>query len=188
MKQDDEDWLRILAGETLPHADPATRLEAGLLRAAQLRWPQAVETVPPHDSARVRRLLARARDEGLLPQPFWRRLQFVRQPAFAFAVALCLAAGVGLLWQAHEQDVPVVRAGSDGIVLLHAAQPGRAADGIASELRSVGVEVRRYRRLGREGLDADLPQPPSPAQREVLVRHHVAVPDKGELRLEIAPD
>ena len=69
-----------------------------------------------------------------------------------------------------------------------AAQPGRAADAIASELRSVGVEVRRYRRLGREGLDADLPQPPSPAQREVLVRHHVAVPDKGELRLEIAPD
>jgi hypothetical protein len=63
--KDDNDWLALVAGQSVPDADLDTIREAQALRDAILAAQD--EAAPPPDSAAYNRLLARLRREGLLP-------------------------------------------------------------------------------------------------------------------------
>jgi hypothetical protein len=62
--KDDQDWLALVAGQSVPDADPDTIREARALRDAILAAQD--ETAPAPDPPAYARLLARLRQEGLL--------------------------------------------------------------------------------------------------------------------------
>ena len=79
----------------------------------------------------------------------------------------------------------VVREGVSAPVQLQARDPAALKRQIVEELRAAGVEATGYETLGVHGIDADLPQPLTPAVRSVLARHEVPEPADGVLRIEI---
>lgn len=203
--RDDDDWFEAMAGRPRPGTDPATLLEATWLRAALRAWPRELpEAAWPADAPEA--LVARARADGVLAGGWcagcgarWRRwVEAVgRGPRWAGALGLAAAAlGVAVVlgvWRpAHgpadgDEGVPVLRgAPADGVWLLQSADPTALRDRIAGELQSAGVTtLRRYERLGRLGLDADLPSPPPPALLEALRRLGVQPGADGSLRVEV---
>ena len=132
---------------------------------------------------RAEALLARARAAGLLarakpPTVSW------RWPALAAAglAGVVLAAGL-LLRPSGEPET--VRSSPGEVVRLTAADPSATAQRILHDLRAAGVEATPYERLGRQGIDADLPQPLPSAVRSVLRRHGIPEPVDGVLQVEI---
>lgn len=202
--RDDEDWFEAVAGRPRPGTDPATLLEATWLRAAVRTWPRDLpDATWPADAPDA--LVARARADGVLAPGWcagcgarWRRWveAFGRGPRWTGALGLAAAAlGVAVVlgvWRpAHEpaggESVPVLRgAPADGVWLLQSADPAALRERIAGELQAAGVTgLRRYERLGRLGLDADLPTPPSPALLDALRRLGVQPGADGGLRVEV---
>ena len=187
MKLDDDDrWLEALAGRAPAGDDSPAAHEAARLRASILAREVAPSPlVPARDPRREDALIARARREGLIPAK-----REARRPAWAgWRAAAALAAAVTLvvigivLWPAPERET--VRGGPGEIVRLSAAQPQELQSRIVQELRDAGVNAVTYERLGRFGIDADLPTPVPPAVAEVLRRHGIPVPRDGALSVEI---
>jgi hypothetical protein len=207
----DEDtcWLEALAGHTHPPSSPAAGesavapapyralvLEALALRdLIQSQQLDPVSTVPSVDAARERELIARARNEGLLPRPAGgtsavgcaapRRRWFAdTRITFAAAALLLAAIGVGL-WRSTLPPMETLRGVANGTVHLEARDPPALKRELAGELSAAGVRVSGYERLGHIGVDADLPQPVPAPVAEVLERHHIPIPADGVLDVEI---
>jgi hypothetical protein len=194
MDEDSEIWLEALAGRAAADDRRAPVLEAQALRATWLRMPRLdTASEPSRDERREAALLELARREGLLTDRThhrgWRaRLGIVAAwPTLGALTALaCSAVAIAILL--HPARRPeAVRGEREGLVILTAADPVRAKDELLAELEAAGVHATSYERLGREGIDADLPQPVSARVRAVLSRHHLEVPPDGVLRVEIAP-
>ena len=192
--EDDQRWLDNLAGRSPPGGDPATAREAGLLREALLAQAARDTTpVPGPDAAREARLIARAREAGLLPpEPAghgarrgWREWFAGRRTGFAFALAACLVLAVGIAIRPQHEPETTVRSGPEGIVRLSVPDPAAEKRAIIDELRAAGVDATGYERLGAQGIDADLPQPLTAEVTAVLHRHRITPPADGVLRVEI---
>lgn len=202
--EDDDDWFEAVAGRPRPGTDASTLLEATWLRAALRTWAPAErpDAAWPQDASET--LIERARAEGLVGRRAWCagcaerwRRWFGSSPRLGGAIglaaaALCVAVVLGVWRPAHEgadpDALPVLRgAPADGVWLLRSAEPEALRDRIAAELAASGVAVRRYERLGRFGLDADLAAPADKRLLDDLRRHGVQPAPDGSLRIEIEP-
>lgn len=178
MSDDDARWVEGLAGrdDALP--------EARVLRAGILARPVGpVETVPARDASREDALVDRARREGLLPKGsrFWDSRRVVA--TLAVAASLALAA---VIFTRAPHEPGVVRGVEAGIVRMEAANPEALQRTLLRELAAAGVQATGYERLGRYGVDADLPAELTPELRATLARHGIPAPADGALTIEIA--
>lgn len=191
MSRDDHDWADALAGRAPPDAASAALAEGRMLRDAARRWPAVP---PPLSLPDEQTLLARARADGLLaPRRRWcagcaeRWRRWRDSPRWLGGAGLVLASLLGL-WVAVDvgrapDDLPALRA-PEGVLLRSAADPAGARERLATLLAAQQVPVRRYERLGRFGIDADLPRPPPPALQALLRDEGLAVAGDGSLRVE----
>ena len=180
MNDEDARWVEALAGRD----DGSAPLEARRLREGILaRAVEPIEAIPAHDAAREAELVARARREGLLPVAtrFWDARRVVATLAVAASLALAF-----ILFPRHPKETDVTRGERGGIVHLAAEDPGALQRAILRELAEVGVAATGYERLGRFGIDADLPPGPPAEVADVLRRHGLPVPSDGVLTVEIA--
>jgi len=181
----DREWSDALAGRGEEHTT-AAHAEGSLLRRmlqAQLVQQGSAErataaSIATPDPMRERALIERARREGLLnARTGWRPM--------LMAAAIGMIA-VGIVWQTFITPEPViVREGAAAPVQLQARDPVALKRQIIDELRAAGVEATGYEALDVQGIDADLPQPLTPAVRSVLAKHYIAAPADGVLRVEI---
>lgn len=195
MTDEDQDWLDALAGRAPSGAHGAAGREAQRLREhiqRNVRLPEV--EVAQHDAQREAQLLERARREGLIdPTRLTRRTGRRLQPG-AFGGWVALAAGLGGIAVAltvflhgapQTQHLRGARE-NENVIRIEAPDPTALKIEILDELRAAGVSATGYERLGVEGINADLPKPVPPRVRDVLTRHHLSVPNTGELRVEIA--
>lgn len=186
MNHDDDAWLDALAGRP---AQGAAAREGALLRDALRRLPAPALAPPP-----VEPLLEAARRQGLLRRRWCpacaERWQRWRRRPWAWAGGLALAGALGWLavglqtLQPPPEGTPVLRAPVDGVWLRRVADPAAAREQLAGRLQAAGVTVHRYERLGRQGLDADLPATPGPALAALLRDEQLAPAADGSLRVE----
>ncbi len=184
---DDQTWFDLLAGRATSDNDPVASSEARQLRQRLLaRAEQRPDYEPTqHDRAREDQLIERARFAGVLPQRMVRRSP--RRNALnllAAAALICVAITAG--YQLRNARPPeVVRSGSPEVVRLSATNPLQLKYQIIDELRRVGIAATGYELLGRQGIDADLPQPIADDVRSVLQKYRIPLPVDGVLRVEI---
>jgi hypothetical protein len=148
--------------------------------------------------------IAKARAEGLLPEkisllsrakrylPGWLHhespvkgnspgLAESRSHSFRWAGAGGLAIMFGLLimvapWKINEPpEILTTREIQNGINVLHVAKPSVERDRLAQDLAKLGINAKQYQRLGRLGLDADLPKS-LPPELTKLLRHWAIQP------------
>ncbi len=201
---DTDAWLDALAGRrniAADDEDSAGVAEGRLLRVALRRWPVA-PPAPDADADRqqLAALLAAAHaHDRLAPSRgcpacqalarwlSWRRL--------AGATALVAAGWMTVVLMPSLTSMTPVPApgaadalrgaGTEGVQRLRAADPRALRDRIADELAQAGIESTRYERLGRYGLDAELPSVRSAESIRLLNRHGIKVPASGGLAIEI---
>jgi len=190
----DDVWLEALAGRVSPaqvsEQSRALALEAAALREF-IREEGSVSSldVPGVSAAREEELIARARRDGLLvsystnvrARPNLRRL------SLSAAAVLIVAVGIGV-WRASLPPLEVVRGVDHGTVHMEARDPAALKRQLTDELEAAGVKVSGYERLGRVGIDADLPQPLPPEVAKILARHQIPIPSDGALVVEIASE
>ena len=190
----DDVWLEALAGRVSPaqvsEQSRALALEAAALREF-IREEESVISldVPGVSAAREEELIARARRDGLLvsystdarARPSLRRL------SLSAAAVLVVAVGIGV-WRASLPPLEVVRGVDHGTVHMEARDPAALKRQLTDELEAAGVKVSGYERLGRVGIDADLPQPLPPEVAKILARHQIPIPSDGALVVEIASE
>ena len=194
IEEADDVWLEALAGRVAParvsEQSRALALEAAALREF-IREEESVSSldVPGVSAAREEELIARARRDGLLvsystnarARPSLRRL------SFSAAAVLVVAVGIGV-WRASLPPLEVVRGVDHGTVHMEARDPAALKRQLTDELEAAGVKVSGYERLGRVGIDADLPQPLPPEVAKILARHQIPIPSDGALVVEIASE
>lgn len=195
-RDDDADWLEALAGRARPGTEASTLLEATLLRSAARRWPAAIgenALLPPEEA-----VLARARAAAAAPRrrfcagcaERWRRW-VGRAPRLGLAAAALALALIVVPWLPgpgpdRDPGEPVLRGDHvDGVWLLRDAEPERRRDRLAAELEEAGLRVLRYRRLGRYGLEAEVPPPVGAAASAALARHALVPAPDGIVRIEV---
>lgn len=183
MRDDDDIWFDSLAG--LKGDEPEkTAAAARAVRSAILARIAAEE--PPEvggNAPRENELIARAREEGLLPPV--RTTRYRRLPAFLAAAAFAGLAVTVALQMRTESPSMVTRGAASGITRIHSEHPQELQQQLIRELKSAGVQARGYESFGRPGIDADLPAPLPSAVREILTRHGIALPKDNVLQLEI---
>lgn len=211
----DQAWLDALAGRTV-HGEGEDASEARWLREGFRRHappaPAGHATAP---EVRIQRLLARAREAGLLgaehPSPVVAGVVAPSRRAkrgagvgllsgrrLGVGIGLGLGLALALAWWSLRpaQRPPAVPAEafvlrSDGVLQRHAAdltQARQARDALLTGLRGQGFQAEPYELLGRPGIDLDLPQPLSPAQAQALQLQGIAPPAGGQLRIEFLPE
>lgn len=195
-------WLDTLAGRA---NDANDANDARVLRAALLARP-AIDAVAlqreigREDDARAGQLLMRARVDDVLgpalARPVPARPLEAARPGIArtsrrgLAAALLAASiagmAVALVWTLRPVgDTTAYRDAPDAVYRLTLAEPRVVRDQIVAALRAAGVAASTYERFGREGIDADLPRPLTPAVRAVLTKFGIPEPQDGVLRIEI---
>ncbi len=209
---DDAAWLAALRGHPVDGSPSPAAMEGMLIREAMLKWPPAREA-PMDDPARIDRLLERARAEGLLgespapevhredpsdpnrrrdgtPPAWWTRIKagsFVGAARASLAIAAVLVVSTSV-WLARPRPSPVeegsVRTAPDAVVVLRVRDPEASRRQLVDGLTAEGVDVTRYTRFGRLGVDADLPRPLPAGIAGVLQRQGLAPPVDGVLRVE----
>ncbi|OYU28979.1 MAG: hypothetical protein CFE41_03060 [Burkholderiales bacterium PBB2] len=208
-----EAWLRGLRGQTPPSdADLRSHAEGQCLQRALSATPVEPPAVSPHE---LELMLERAEREGLFRATGCQRCRVWREAlrdvwrapawrwggAFSGALALSLMVWLGL---PQQQPWPVddgapasastsgdggVTRGSDGVLQLRVPNPLAWREALASDLQAKGLEVRRYERLGRLGLDVELNGLPAERQAPVhaiLKRRGLPWPGDGVLMLELS--
>jgi hypothetical protein len=192
MIDDDDTWLEALAGRIEPAQMPGEQHRSLLLEAFALReWIRRQGSAPMPDVlsvdvARERDLVARAAREGLIAQPAAGRRSRIALHRFSLAAAALLVVAVGIgFWQSIRVPQETLRGIDHGTIHMVARDPLELKRQLTTELQAAGATVSGYERLGRVGIDADLPQP-LPAQiAHVLKRHHIPIPADGILVVEI---
>jgi hypothetical protein len=184
--------LEALAGRVAPaqvsEQSRALALEAAALREF-IREQESVSSleVPGVSAAREEELIARARRDGLLVSSSRRARPSLRRLSLSAAAVLVVAVGMGV-WRASLPPSEVVRGVDHGTVHMEARDPAALKRQLTDELEAAGVKVSGYERLGRVGIDADLPQPLPPEVAKVLARHQIPIPSDGALVVEIASE
>jgi hypothetical protein len=187
-EDDDRAWLDALAGRT--GETPARAIEQeGLALREQIRALEraaaAGDGLAEIDAARENELIARAVAEGLLaPRAVRTRRTAGLRLGMAAAAVILVAVAVSLL-RSMQPPTETFRGAQNGTIRLEARDPSALKRQLIDELSAAGVEVAGYERLGRLGIDADLPQPVPAQVRQVLERHHIPVPADGALIVEI---
>lgn len=190
--EDDLRWSETLAGRGDAPDGRALREAVSRLRAEE-----AQERIGA-DVTREDALIERARKEGLVPpeKPRAMKPEPARRSGFSWsfglraaaAVAAVLVVAIGLERGLKHETEPVpetVRGSVAGIQRLEVDDPIAVQHEILEALRAAGIGATGYERLGRQGIDAELP-PSLPAPvAELLQRHHLAVPPDGVLQVEI---
>jgi hypothetical protein len=186
----------VLAGGDAD-AELAAGLEARALRdqiRAQLLEGSAA---PAADPAREAKLIERARAAGLLsapsdpsrpavstaPSP---RRWFIA-PRSVLAAGVLVAIVIAGVVRSLLPPAETFRGVAGGTVRLESRHPLALKQQLIEELSAAGVRASGYDRLGRVGIDADLPEPVSRQVRDVLERHHIPIPKDGALVVEIEP-
>ena len=190
----DDVWLEALAGRVSPaqvsEQSRALALEAAALREF-IREEESVSSldVPGVSAAREEELIARARRDGLLISYSTdaRARRSLRRLSLSAAAVLVVAVGIGV-WRASLPPLEVVRGVDHGTVHMEARDPAALKRQLTDELEAAGVKVSGYERLGRVGIDADLPQPLPPEVAKILARHQIPIPSDGALVVEIASE
>jgi hypothetical protein len=188
----DDVWLDVLAGRVTP-THLGEQLRAVALEAAALReFIRQLDTAslldaPVVDAPREKELIARARREGLLAADAGAgHAKFVlRRFSLAAAAVLVVAIGIGV-WRSSLSPQSAVRGVDHGTVHMEARDPAALKRQLTQELEAAGVKVSGYERLGRAGIDADLPQPLTTQVAKILERHDIPIPPDGALVVEIA--
>ena len=212
---DDQHWFELLAGRAVSGASDSTRAEAAALRQAlQRHRAQAPEGSPAAADARITRLLARARADGVLPaaqppaalpQPAADRLPSParsrtggrwRLPGLAWGGTLGAGVAAGLvalatgLWLGPAaDDHPAPESVQRGAALqqLPAADPAQRRQQLLVALRAAGFEVQPFDRLGRPGLDITLPVPLPASQARALADLGLTPTAGPSLVIELVP-
>ncbi len=211
MNDDDDDqaWLDLMAGRGSDRAEPRTRAEAAWLRAAMLTYKvRAPIGDMPDPVQRLERLLERAVDAGVLPSAaarpslghgastmtmvrgIWQTLRAALRspPRVVVAVSVVLAALT--LWMTqpvHAPEAPAMR-GAPTTQQIRSEQPEQERDRAMGLLRAAGFEVSAFTRLGRVGLEVDVPSTMSQAQSRALNQLGLGVPSTAVLVVEyVAP-
>jgi len=188
MSEEDRIWLETLAGKRTG-GDSTVAREAEGLRRAMLERSIDEEALARSvsDTRRAERLLERARRGGAMRRRApvaW----LAGWPGLLATAAVCVVA-IGIGFQSAGRKSPgldeTVRSASPHAFVLTADDPSKLRDQIADELDAVGVTARMYEHLGREGIDAELPDPLPEPVRAVLARHGVPQPADGVLRIEV---
>jgi hypothetical protein len=194
---DDEAWLHALAGRPSPAGSRATQAEALLWRQAQQRA-TAVAPRPPLALPELQGLLDRAQAQGLLQArrswcpaclARWQRwLRAAQQPwggaGWALASVLFAALVLALVLPAPPDDAPAMRGPDAPLVVRTAPDPSAAREQLAQLLQRWSVQPRQYQRLGRLGLDADLPQPMPAGLAQALQAQGLSAAGGTVLRVE----
>jgi hypothetical protein len=194
IEEPDDVWLEALAGRVAParvsEQSRALALEAAALREF-IREQVSVSSldVPLVSAAREEELIARARRDGLLVSYSTdaRARRSLRRLSLSAAAVLVVAVGIGV-WRAALPPPEVVRGVDHGTVHMEARDPAALKRQLTDELEAAGVKVSGYERLGRVGIDADLPQPLSAEVAKILERHQIPIPSDGALVIEIASE
>lgn len=191
---DDMAWLEALAGRAGPSEEGDAVSHGGDVReAAALRElirtqrpDPEIAPVPAVDPVRENELIARARAAGLLQgaAAIPVRRPWMLRGGLAAAAVIVLAVGITLL-RPVAQNTETLRGG--GTAHLRTADPAALKRELAEELQAAGAHVTGFERLGRPGIDVELPQPPTPEVRRILARYHLPVPADGELTVEFEP-
>lgn len=190
--EDEQLWLDALAGRARGQ-DSGTREASELRKAMLAHHTEAVTDEPAADAAREAELIARARREGLMGQGSAREqdrraVRFARfqgwRGGLAVAAVAALAIGLGLFLRTTT-EVETVRSAPDRIVRLESADPAALKRALIEDLRAASVAAEGYEMLGRQGVDAELPQPLAPEVRQVLEKYRIEPPVNGMLRVEI---
>jgi hypothetical protein len=189
MPDEDDRWFEALAGEgkVATPGDPST--EGAALRAAILaRTLSDAGEVPETDPGREAQLIERARAAGLLPAapqsaPPRRKHRALRWLALAAALT-SIAIGISLQMRPGT-PTGVLRGDAGGLVRIRASDPLRLKQDLLRELNAAGVHATGYENLGRQGIDADLPEPLPDAVRKILQQHAIPLPTGNVLQLEI---
>jgi hypothetical protein len=184
--EDDDAWLEALGG-----GDADTKLASGrearalrdLIRAQILEDSVTVAV----DPAREARLIDRARAAGLLSAPESRSPSRRGLRRGLLAAAVLMVVVIAGVVRSLLPPTETFRGLADGTVRLEAHDPLALKQRLIEELRAAGVRVVGYDRLGRVGIDAELPEPVSGQVRSILNRHHIPIPKDGTLVVEIAP-
>ena len=212
---DDQHWFDLLAGRTAPGASASTHAEAGALRQAlQHHLAQAPEGSPAAADARITRLLARARADGVLPaalppaahpQPASDRFPGPARPGTAgrwrlpslawggtlgagvAAGLVALAAALWLLPTAVDHPAPESVLRGAALQQLPAADPAQRRQQLLVALRAAGFEVQPFDRLGRPGLDITLPVPLPADQARALTNLGLTPTTGPSLVIELVP-
>jgi hypothetical protein len=180
MADEDERWLKALAGHSEGTDRSELSAQAAALRAAiRARGVTDAGAVRNTDSRREAQLIGRARAAGLLPR------QTRRWVAWAAALA-CVAVGVSL--QLRNPATPVVRGDAAGVVHVRSRDPLQLKNDLLRELNAAGLAATGYATPGRQGIDADVPSPLPDPVRKVLERHAIPVPQGTVLQIEIESD
>jgi hypothetical protein len=191
---DDMAWLEALAGrEGMSREGDALSHSADVREAAALRElirtqrpDPEIPPVPAVDPVRENELIARARAAGLVRGPAATpvRRPWMLRGALAAAAVIVLAVGITLL-RTVPQNTETLRGG--GTAYLRTGDPVALKRELTEELNAAGAHVTGFERLGRPGIDVDLPQPLTPEVRRILQRHHLPIPADGELTVEFEP-
>jgi hypothetical protein len=200
---DDSDWLDALAGRDRPAASTLAATEGRLMRRALQRLPATVPAQTPEQAlSLLDGLLGRARAAGLMRERSgWcpaclQRWQRWRQSPGAWLGAGLVLAGlfavvvvlrVVPVVAVDPAEEAVMRAPADGVWLLRVADPQQQRNELADRLAAGGARVQRYERLGRQGLEAELPLPLTPQLKQALGRLNIAAAPDGSLRVEFEP-
>jgi hypothetical protein len=189
--EDVDHWFDALAGRKPAAAESGLAAqEARKLREALLLCAvPAEQPVPVPDATREAALLKRAEREGLIPArghdwSKWYAAAFRTPAMIAYAALACVAVAVTLLMR-PPAAIEAVRGAHDGVVRVEVTDPLAFKRQFIDELSQAGVTATGYERLGRQGIDADLPQPVSAQVRAMLQRHHMDVPADGVLKIEV---
>jgi len=203
---DDQQWFDLLAGRRAHGASAGTQAQAAALRTAlQRHRPPAPAGQPAPADARIGRLLARARAEGVLPPPDARPQATAplapaarpapprRRPLWAGALAAGVAAlGLALLLRPAGPpgaDTPPAADTLRGTAVQQwtVADPLQRRQQLLQALRDAGFDAQPFDRLGRAGLDIALPVPLPPAQARALAGLGIKPPPGPSLQIELLP-
>lgn len=208
--RDDQHWFDLMAGRAVPEAHARTRADAAWLRAALLAYrAQAPAGAMPDPERRINTLLARAAAAGVLPPrqapraaaawrqrwadwrgalPDWRRQgagpRWRWTPALA---ALVLAAALVVLQQPARPPEPAEVERGPALQQLVVADPAQRQQQLLDALRAAGLDAHGFERLGRRGVDIELPVPLPPAQAQALQREGLKPTGGPSLVVELLP-
>jgi len=210
-------WLRGLRGQAAESGLGKSAHSEG--QCLQRALSATVAEQPALSPRELEVLLAQAEHEGLfrasgcrLCQAWREALRSVWQApawrwggAFSGALALSLLVWLGLPTQSPwsaEDGAPAAASGgvaggetggamrgSDGVLQLRVPDPQAWRESLATDLQAQGLELRRYERLGRLGLDVELSglrAERQPAVQAILKRRGIPWPADGVLMLELS--
>jgi len=184
-EKDDQDWIRVLAGEEAKDADMATVREARALRAAMLEYEQRDEAADFDGQRGLQQLLFRMRREQLLTREK-RRWNLVIPMAIAATLALSVGIGIYMEREASTDDLTKTR-GIGIAQTLQVADPAATRDALVKDLTALGAQPKVREGQGAIVIEATWPVKPGEGHAAFLERHKLTAPGEYVLEIRVVP-